>query len=31
MSHAVFANVPASERDLILSGNAQRLYRFSGQ
>lgn len=26
--HADFAGVPATERDLILSGNAQRLYRF---
>jgi predicted TIM-barrel fold metal-dependent hydrolase len=26
--HADFANVPASERDLILAGNANRLYRF---
>jgi predicted TIM-barrel fold metal-dependent hydrolase len=31
MSHAVFANIPPAERDLILSGNAQRLYKFSGQ
>lgn len=29
MSHAVFANVPPAERDLIMAGNAQRLYRFS--
>jgi predicted TIM-barrel fold metal-dependent hydrolase len=27
--HADFADVPASERDLILGGNAERLYRFS--
>jgi predicted TIM-barrel fold metal-dependent hydrolase len=26
--HADFADVPAAERDLILGGNAQRLYRF---
>lgn len=26
--HADFARVPAAERDLILAGNAQRLYRF---
>jgi predicted TIM-barrel fold metal-dependent hydrolase len=26
--HADFADVPARERDLILAGNAQRLYRF---
>ena len=26
--HADFADVPAWERDLILAGNAQRLYRF---
>jgi uncharacterized protein len=26
--HADFAGVPASERDLILGGNARRLYRF---
>lgn len=26
--HADFASVPARERDLILAGNAQRLYRF---
>jgi predicted TIM-barrel fold metal-dependent hydrolase len=26
--HADFADVPAGERDLILAGNAQRLYRF---
>jgi predicted TIM-barrel fold metal-dependent hydrolase len=25
---AVFANIPRSERDLILAGNAQRLYKF---
>jgi len=28
--HADFAGVPADERDLILAGNAQRLYRFGG-
>jgi uncharacterized protein len=27
--HADFAGVPAAERDLILGGNAQRLYRFA--
>jgi len=27
--HADFADVPAEERDLILAGNAQRLYKFS--
>jgi uncharacterized protein len=26
--HADFAGVPAAERDLVLGGNAQRLYRF---
>ncbi len=26
--HADFADIPAVERDLILAGNAQRLYRF---
>lgn len=29
--HAVFAHIPANERDLILNGNAQRLYKFSDQ
>ncbi len=28
--HADFADVPAPERDLILAGNALRLYRFDG-
>jgi predicted TIM-barrel fold metal-dependent hydrolase len=28
--HADFAGVPADERDLILAGNARRLYRFGG-
>ena len=26
--HADFSGVPAEERDLILAGNARRLYRF---
>lgn len=26
--HAVFSQIPAAERDLILCGNAQRLYKF---
>jgi predicted TIM-barrel fold metal-dependent hydrolase len=27
--HADYSDVPVQERDLILSGNAQRLYRFT--
>jgi len=29
--HAVFSQIPAAERDLILCGNAQRLYKFGDQ